>query len=519
MRFGRSKLQTAGSYQVSTKTMKSYFALIIIIGIMTGCNISKSAFRSNHKYSSREVEYDYQVFENMLKESHPGLYWYTGKDSMEYYFREGADQLKDSMTEPQFRKVLSYVVSKIDCGHTSVKASNHYLRHIDSSRFKIFPLSMKFWDDSAAVAANLNRKDSVLRRGVVVTAINNKSIREILDTIFQYLPADGYNRTHKLQTLSNRGSFGNSYTSIFGQRDKYSVTYLDSSGETKSVFVPYYNPLADSLNRFPPRRMMKPSRRERKQSERLSARQLQIDKENKSAVMDVNTFSKGYRLKRFFKKSFQQLHENQINYLVIDLRGNGGGNVMNSTMLSKFLIDKPFKLADSLYTISRRSSYGRHMQNYFFNHAFMLFTTKKKSDGFYHFGYFERHYFKPRKKNHFDGKTYILIGGNSFSATTLFTESVIKEDNVFVVGEETGGGAYGNTAWLIPDVVLPETRVRFRLPLFRLVIDKNNPKNGRGVQPEIEVKPTAEAIKNGADFKMDKVKELIKEDKSGTKNR
>lgn len=41
-----------------------------------------------------------------------------------------------------------------------------------------------------------------------------------------------------------------------------------------------------------------------------------------------------------------------------------------------------------------------------------------------------------------------------------------------MIGEETGGGAYGNSAWLIPDVALPETGVRFRLPLFRLVIDK-----------------------------------------------
>ena len=90
---------------------------------------------------------------------------------------------------------------------------------------------------------------------------------------------------------------------------------------------------------------------------------------------------------------------------------------------------------------------------------------------------------------------------------------LIKQDNVTVVGEETGGGAYGNTAWLIPDVTLPETGVRFRLPLFRLVIDKNSPKTGKGVQPKVESKPTVEAIKNGSDFKLDKVMELIKKDK------
>lgn len=143
----------------------------------------------------------------------------------------------------------------------------------------------------------------------------------------------------------------------------------------------------------------------------------------------------------------------------------------------------------------------------------MFFFTKKKKDGNYHFGYFERHYFKPKKENHYDGNVYILTGGNSFSATTLFVSSVIKQDNVTVIGEETGGGAYGNSAWLIPDVTLPETGLRFRLPLFRLVIDKTTPKTGRGVQPEILSLPTVEDVRKGSDYKLDKAMELIKLDK------
>jgi hypothetical protein len=84
---------------------------------------------------------------------------------------------------------------------------------------------------------------------------------------------------------------------------------------------------------------------------------------------------------------------------------------------------------------------------------------------------------------------------------------------VVVVGEETGGGAYGNTAWLIPDIELPNTKVRFRLPLFRLVIDKNETK-GRGVMPEVEAVPTVDAIRHNYDYKLEKVIQLIKEEKS-----
>jgi hypothetical protein len=87
---------------------------------------------------------------------------------------------------------------------------------------------------------------------------------------------------------------------------------------------------------------------------------------------------------------------------------------------------------------------------------------------------------------------------------------------VTLVGEETGGGYYGNSAWVIPDVVLPHTKIRFRLPKFRLVMDRNREKNGRGVMPDVWALPTTEAIRKGIDFKAWKVKDLInqREDQS-----
>ena len=142
--------------------------------------------------------------------------------------------------------------------------------------------------------------------------------------------------------------------------------------------------------------------------------------------------------------------------------------------LTRYLSNHHFKVGDSLYAVAKRKKYGRYIKGDFFDRLYMTLFTKRKKDGYYHIGFFERHYFKPKKHNHFDGQAYILSGGNSFSATTLFVGTIISQDNVTVVGEETGGGAYGNSAWHMPTVMLPETKVRLTLPLYRLVIDKNN---------------------------------------------
>ena len=487
---------------------------LFLILILSSCSVSKSSFHPAKKYSPTQLNKDYTILRGALEESHPGIYWYTSKEEMDRYFELGKERIQDSLTEEDFRKVLSYVVSKINCGHTVTRPSKDFIKYRDTTINKVFPLSLKIWmggaNDTATVAANLIRKDSVLTRGIVVKKIDHKPISTILDTLCQYISSDGYNMTHKYQTLSNRGGFGAAFTSVFGQKENYYIDYLGNDGVERSSLIPSYNPRADSNNRIALNRFARASRSERKKQIVQATRNLRFDSANKVAFMDLNSFGRGLQLKSFFNSSFKKIRKQGAKHLVIDVRGNGGGTVTNSTFLTKFIADRKFKVADTLYANTRNSRYKKYIDGYFFNRIFMLFVTAKKKDSKYHFGYFERHYFKPKKNNHYDGHLYILTGGNSFSATTLFTQAVKHKENVTVVGEETGGGAYGNSAWLIPDLILPETGIRVRLPLFRLVIDKSIPKAGHGVQPELISIPTTEAIRRGADYKMEKVMELIR---------
>lgn len=489
--------------------------LVLLMFFIAGCSSFKSSFDPYKKYSTQQLETDYSIFQNVLQESHPGLYWYTPRDSMNRFFDWGRQQIKDSLTEPQFKQVLSYVLAKIDCGHTTVHFSKKYSKYLDTLRDeKFFPLSLKLWDDTTVVATNLNRKDTALKRGTVIKAIDHKTIKEITDTLFKFISSDGFNMTHKFQSLSNRGGFGSLYTNVYGMKSTYDINYLDPSGKEYSETIPIYDPAKDTFNRVAIRRFIRPTKKERKRMNLETVRSLRVDTANQIAFLDVNSFGRGYQLRKFFKRSFKTVRKDHLEYLVVDMRSNGGGSVTNSTLLSKYFADSKFKVCDTLYAINRNSRYHSYINNYFLNRLFMLAFTRKKKDGHFHFAYFEKHYFKPKKKNHFNGKTYVLIGGNSFSATTLFTNSIIKQQNVIVVGEETGGGSYGNTAWLIPDVRLPETKLEFRLPLFRLVMDKNQAKTGHGILPEVEVKPTVDAIRRNADYKLDKAIELIQEDKN-----
>ena len=494
---------------------------MVVIGVvgcmLIGCTATRSNYSPHEKLSPEALKKDFTLFRNVLEESHPSLYWFTPKDSVDYFFDQAYSQLTDSMHERQFRTLLSYVVSKLRCGHTSVRYSREYTRYLDTARLKIFPLHIKMWSDTMVVLGNLNRKDSVLRRGTVINHINNYTGSVIRDTFFNFISADGHAINGRYQSISNRGNFGTLYRNVFGLPDSLTMEYIDTLGFTRSRRISVFNPLEDTTGRTLALTTGDISRRDIRSRGLNTTRNIQIDTTLKSAYMTVNTFSRGNRLRGFFRRSFRVMRKHNIKYLVIDVRSNGGGDAGNSTLLTQYVINRKFKIADSLYAITRRSNYGSHIRLQPVYWFMMQFVTKKQRDGLYHFGYFERHYFKPKKKNHFSGKVYIVTGGNSFSATTLFAQAVKGQENVMIVGEETGGGAYGNTAWMIPDVTLPNSRLKFRLPKFRLVMNSALVKEGRGVLPDIEVLPTVESIRHGIDLKVEVVRQLILMDRRFSK--
>lgn len=490
---------------------------LALVVLFASCK-SSAYYSASLKFPAEELRADYRVLRTVLEKQHPALYWYTPRDSMDFYFDQYYKVIADSMTRQDFGfKVLAPLTAKIRCGHTSFIYPSRYNKVQKKISLPSFPLHLRFFPphtaaekDTMVVLSNLNTKDSILKKGTIITSINGLSAKQLVDTFFNMMPTDGYSTGINYIRVSM--AFPQYHRVVFGLSTQYDVEYIDSIGSPQKISIPFFDP-GDSVQKKEQRIVAGPTRPPKESRGRKKGRELirsfDIDTAHNMGVMNISSFGGGGRFRSFFRKSFRQLKADSIPFLVIDLRMNGGGRVDNYAALARYVKTEPFKVADSVIAVT--NWLGREKKYYhagFINSLVLYFGSRKKKEGEYHFRYWENKTYTPRKKNHYNGQVYVLIAGPTFSASTLFANTVKGQSNVLLVGEEAGGGWYGNTGMLIPNMVLPNSKMKVRIPLHRIVQYKHVPQKGRGVPPDIWVPSTIENLRKSIDGKMEKVIEL-----------
>ncbi len=179
-----------------------------------------------------------------------------------------------------------------------------------------------------------------------------------------------------------------------------------------------------------------------------------ILEENKIAYIKIKSFGTQY-----IKKDLEILHNfyqqiKNYSYLIIDIRGNGGGNTAYWTdYIVPSLIDK--ELVFETFVLYRGDEYSKAFIK---SRGIKIFEINKlpknknyPPETFKEFKYFSKweQVFKPKNSIYFKGKIFLLVDGDVYSASESFAVFCKATNWATLVGERTGGDGVGIDPFLL----------------------------------------------------------------------
>lgn len=477
--------------------MKS-ISIIILLMLCSSFFAQKKSFDFQKKFSVQEIKEDIDYTEKYLTKFHPDPFRYCSKDSLHAFVTGIKAKIDTPLTEMQLRFYIKQIVAKIGCGHSDAAASKAYAKAVKKLNRPILPFNAFVIDTNRIFILNNLSSDTTIKPGDEIIGINNRSSNQILRTIYSIYTSDGYNETYKKQGIKNNW-FKYYYSFCFGFHPNYVVKTKNKSGIVTTHTINSISSQKDTL--------IMPVKNASDALYKTKTCQFYLLNDNsKIAVMDIDGF-KGKGWRKFMKRSFQTLKKDSIQNLVIDLRENGGGEILDGMCLLSYLLPKtawlPFDRKINLIPLNPRLKMGP-----FTRISPILFSTLMPQ--WPKHGRL-RHYFYsiPKRKALYVGKLFVLVNGKSFSMSGVVSTYLKHKANATVIGEETGGNIAGSNAVLSGKLLLPNSRIQVHLPIYHIyhAIDVKN--TGKGLTPDYPTHYTSEDILKGIDVDLQKVLELV----------
>ncbi len=443
--------------------MKKILFLIFLLAL-SGCNSQqKESEKEQGKFSEVFQKKQYledidELTEKLINE-HPQPFEFISKENFFQLVTDKKSSITDKTTFGEFIWHISEIVASIGCSHTTLGAFTQESEILPIER--IFPLEIRMIEGKMYVSNSLINKDKKLEGSEILT-INGVSAKSIKNDIYKHISADGgYGRESKKKYFNFFSPYYISYSldfpkhyeiNVAGREEPFALENLKEYKFTYEGKESYSKEFCEDVLCF--------QTIDNKSTSILTMRTFYYDGEDLT------------KYRQLLEKSFKEIKKKGIKNLIIDLRGNGGGQSFNGAYLLRYL-------SSEIFTYFIRNNYANE-------------------DEFNPMNPFE---------NSFDGHTYILQDAGCGSTTGHFL-SLVKYNNLAtLIGEESGGTYSCNDYSLNLD--LKNTGVSTRIARSTFTTTAKNLPKGKGILPDHYVIQNIQDFLKGRDTVMEYTLDLI----------
>ncbi len=506
-----------------------FFVSVLLAACMAGSDASQSSAPSTipareRIISAADLLYDLGILQRAYEELHPGLYRYNTKLEMDRRFADLKTHFTRDRSLADAYLTLSTFAAQIKCGHTYPNFFNQE-KDIAKALFQgqdRVPFYFRWLGDRMIVTDDFT-PDHSLPRGTEILSINQIPSATILGRLMTIARADGSNDAKRKAYLEVTGD--DSYEAF----DVYFSLFYPSSSKTMSLSVkrPKQNE-AQIINVVPLTYEQRVAPIDAKQKNLNGGNGVAFEwkyLENGAAYLRMPSwalYNSKWDWKAWLNERLDELADRNPLALIVDLRGNEGGNDVGDEILKR-LAREDLKISSYRRLVRYRKTpadlnpyldtWDRSFQNWGDAakelpqpwptappvHYFLLTRYDDDAVG---------NDVIPAIGKPFRGQVFVLIDPSNSSATFQFARLVQEKKLGRLVGQPTGGNLRGINGGAFFFLRLPKSQIEMDLPLIATF--PSTPQPDTGLTPDLPVVPTLDDIVEGRDPGLEQVTQLLK---------
>ncbi len=381
----------------------------------------------NEEFSPAQLEEDLTFLRGHLSEIHPQYYLYTTEEAYDALYKTIEQNLGSGLNAGGYYKLIAPVVAKTGCSHTGVRLPEKYIRA--QQKFNhYFPVRVFIRDKNAWALGSVNDKKYIIP-GSEIISINHVPMENIIARLLSMIPAEGYNKTTKYYEINR--DFG-SYFNLLNNSEQFQIEYRESASNESHIinieavsYESYSIGRESAIHELPVIHPLNPE---------MSTAIIQI---KSFALPDVNDYL------QLMDSMFREIQKEEINNLVLDLRGNQGGHPIFAAILYSFLTSENFTYFQPVEEVPEFQP---------------LYSTMEPAE------------------NNFKGNCYVLVDGGCLSTTGHLISLLRYHDRATFIGEEPGSWFYCNDN--SRQFKLPNTHIDVNIPRTTFITNVKGYKMG-----------------------------------------